>query len=657
MKKNFYILLVVLSGYTAKAQEQKQTAVRADEYFSRYEYTLAARLYEKMAAKKKVKPGVLEKLATCYRKTNDYDNAVKWYGRIVQQSPADTTSLLYYADMLKSTGRYDEAKDAYRQYIQKAGASMLVSARLAGCDLAKQWMLHPTSHRIENMRVINTASADWGAVWYGKDSLVYTSDYIHPYALDSKTKLSNRDFGWTGEPFQKIYIIDTTSSNGLGFIRDLSSAINSSLFHVGPVVFSSNRDTAYITYTNPRRIPYKREKPLEVYGTRRLELYVSVKKEGRWQKPQPFVYNKPNEYSLGHAALSKDGHILYFASDKPGGYGQTDIWYCEKLNDSTWGEPKNCGPVVNTAGAEEFPTVVADGGELYFASDGHPGMGGFDMFRSKGSAARWTAPTNLQYPLNSPGDDFYYETRDLHSGFFSSNRPGGKGSDDVYKFILNNPYVAPPLRVIILETTVLDKQTNEPVDSAWVVLTNTSRDASWRQTTPAKGKVYNVIEANMAYTVEAGKTGYNTDSKTFNTQTPDLPDTVRTVLYLDRKLKPGDSFVLENLYYDLDKSNIRPDAALVLDSLALILKRNPDVKIALSAHTDSRASKAYNMNLSERRVKSAIAYLIKQGIAPGRLEARWYGESRPVNGCVDGVKCSEAEHQKNRRTEVTVLEQ
>ncbi len=661
MKKiMIYILLVVFGIGVVEAQEQKQTIDRADEYFSRYEYALAARLYEKLADRKNPKAALLEKLATCYRKTNDYVNAAKWYARLTQYPGTDTINLLYYADMLKSAGRYSDARDAYHLYIQKTGNSTLATARLAGCDSAILWMRNPTQYRIDNLHTINTASADWGAVWYGNDSIVFTSDYMHPYALDSKTRINKKDFGWTDQPYQKLYIVDSTARNGFGFISDLSAVINRSLFHVGPVVFSKNGDTAYITYTNPGRIPYKREKPSEVYGTRRLELYVSVKKNGQWRQPQPFVYNKPDEYSIGHAALSRDGRILYFTSDKKGGYGATDIWYCEKLNDSTWDTPKNCGPVINTAGAEEFPTIVADGNALYFSSDGHAGMGGLDLFKAEGSAAQWNSPVNLQYPLNSPGDDFYYETKDQYTGFLSSNRPGGIGSDDIYRFVLDKPavpYQPPAHKVIILETTVLDKQTDQPVTGAWIQLTNTERNARWRQLTPATGKVYNVIEPGASYALLAGKNGFDTSGKNLDTKQADLPDTVRTTIYLDHlQLKPGDSFVLENLFYDLDKWNIRPDAAQVLDSLAEVLKKHPNIRIALSAHTDSRASKAYNMQLSEKRAKSAVAYLVKQGIAPGRLVARWYGESQPVNGCVDGVECTEAEHQANRRTEVKVLE-
>ncbi len=659
-KLHYSWIVIIFSCTAALAQEQKQTLEQADEYYSRYEYTLAARLYEKLAAKKKIKPGVLEKLASCYRKTNQYAYAAKWYGRIAQDSSAATDNLFYYADMLKCQGSYADAKKAFEAYRQKGGSLPGLAERIAGCDSALNWIQHPAAYRIDNLRVLNTTASDWGATWYGKDSIVFTSDYIHPYSLDEKTRVNNRDFGWTDKPYQKTYLVDSTPARGFGIIGDLSSVINQYLFHIGPVAFSSQGDTAYITVTNPVRLPYKREKPLEVYGTRRLALYIAVKKNNRWQKPYPFTYSKPEAYSLGHAALSKNGNILYFTSDMPGSLGKTDIWYCEKTSDSSWTAPRNCGPQINTPDEEAFPTIVAEGTELYFSSKGHTGMGGFDLFRSTGEKDQWQQAQNLQYPLNSPGDDFYYTTRDQVSGFIASNRPGGIGADDIYRFILNRPPVtvttAPPPAVLMLETTVLDKKTNAPLPAAYVELHNRSNDRSWLQSTPSSGKVYNVLEPQTQYTINARKNGYDTAQYTQSSGAA-RTDTLRVTLLLDAEklLRPGQVFVLQNLYYDLDQWNIRPDAAKVLDSLALVLQQHPTLKIALSSHTDSRATAAYNMQLSEKRARAAVAYLVQKGIAATRLVPRWYGESHPVNKCVDGIKCSEAEYQANRRTEVEIL--
>jgi len=266
--------------------------------------------------------------------------------------------------------------------------------------------------------------------------------------------------------------------------------------------------------------------------------------------------------------------VLYFASDRPGGQGGTDIWYCTRDASGGWAPPLNCGPVINTPDDELFPVVAENG--LYIASNGHAGMGGLDVFNVAGAEAQWQEPVNMKPPYNSSYDDFYYVQNDAVSGYFSSNRPGGVGGDDIYTFSYTPP--APE--------TPRPEPRPEPVP----------------EKKPEKGMV----------------------------------------------------FVIRNLYYDFDKYNIRPDAALVLDSLVGVLNRYPDVRIELSAHTDSRGSDAYNMALSQKRAASAVQYLVSKGIAAGRLMSEGYGESRLVNGCSNGVRCAAADHQQNRRTEVKV---
>lgn len=659
------IVLGICTGFlysTVMAQEQKPVRQLADEHYSRYEYTVAASLYEKLA-RKKSDTTLQERLATSYRLTNRYAAAARWYERITQGKAAAAEDWLYYGDMLKSLGKYPEAKEAYGQYLAKGGSSSYAAGRLAGCDSALVWMQHPTGHKVENVKEVNTSGEDWGAVWYEKSAavknpvVVFTSDNLHLAALDKKSKINKSNFGWTNYTYQKLYEIDTTAQTGYGTIRDITPTLNQFVYHVGPLSFSPSGDTVYVTVTNPNKIAYHKLKGEEVYGTRRLELLIGTKKEGKWYGPFPFRYNKPDAYSIAHAAVSKDGQVLYFASDMPGGQGESDIWYCEKQGDSTWSAPINCGPAINTPDDDEFPTIAADG-SLYFSSKGHAGMGGFDLFRAEGSKAQWSQPRNLGYPLNSPADDFYYSAKDDYSGFISSNRFGGRGKDDIYRFLFTPPVVpAPKPRVLVLETTVLDKDTHEAIDAAGVELLNTNRQARWRQLTQPQGKTYNTLEQQMAYQVQAAKEGYTGDSTVLDTRQP-AGDTLRVTLYLEKDKAPkvGETFVLHNLYYDLDKWNIRPDAARVLDSLVEVLNKYPTLKIELSSHTDSRASDAYNMQLSQKRAKSAVAYLVAHGIAANRLVARGYGETRLVNGCADGVKCSEAEHQANRRTEVKILE-
>ncbi|HEY9262219.1 OmpA family protein, partial [Chitinophaga sp.] len=308
-------------------------------------------------------------------------------------------------------------------------------------------------------------------------------------------------------------------------------------------------------------------------GTRRLELYISDGKKTAY----PFPYNNAEEWSTGHAAITGDGNTLYFVSDRPGGQGGADIWFCLRDSSGGWQSPRNCGAVINTPDDELFPVVGRDG-NLYIASRGHTGIGGLDIFSVTGARDQWDEPVNMRPPINSSYDDFYFVPADSVNGYLASNRPGGKGSDDIYVFVRQASPVEPPSAII--------PPPNPP--------------------------------------------------------RPGIP-------------QPGEVFTLTNLYYDFDKSYIRsPDATAVLDSLALVLIRYPEIKIELSAHTDSRGSDTYNMSLSRKRADKAVQYLVTKGISNERMTAHGYGESRLVNHCSNGVKCTEADHQANRRTEITV---
>ncbi|MFC7526999.1 OmpA family protein, partial [Parapedobacter sp. GCM10030251] len=357
---------------------------------------------------------------------------------------------------------------------------------------------------------------------------------------------------------------------------------------------------------------------------------------------------------VGHAALSGDGSILYFVSDMPGGRGGTDIWYSQRRADGSWGAPVNAGAVINSAGDELFPNIGPDG-TLYYSSDGFAGMGGLDVFEATGSGQQWSGPRNLRYPVNSPGDDFAYITTyegdEGIAGYLSSNRRGGKGSDDIYSFTFEKPRI-----VIILQGTASDKNTKDRLADVSVTLYDGSREIVARKRTDGSGTFEFVLEGDRQYTVLGQKEKYHGDSARVSTAGITKSDTLEVALLLEPIFEVGRTFELENIYYDFDKHNIRPDAAAVLDELVRTLRDNPTLRIELSSHTDSRGSDAYNMALSQRRAQSAVDYLVSRGIARERMVAQGYGETRLVNGCGNGVPCSREQHQANRRTEVTVLE-
>jgi len=567
-------LIVIISSLTVNAQDQKPILKIADEHYDRYEYKLAIPFYERLVKRKNVKTVLLEKLASSYLGINNYQKSAELYKLIITRSDANPISYLNYGDMLKSTGNYTKAKEIYSLYKQKGIID--VTARVAGSDSAAVWLSKPTSDHISNLKAVNTPSSEWGAVPGRDNTIIFTSDSLRYTLFDKKDKPNKNIYNRTGRSFQKLY---TYTAGEQSAIKQFSKTINDFKYHAGPVVFSEDQQTAYFTITNTYPIPHKKDKVRNFYGSRRLELYSSRFKDGQWQTPVPFAFNGASNFSVGHAALSKDGNILYFASDMPGGIGKTDIWYSEKASDGSWGTPKNCGPVINTTEDEEFPTIAVD--VLYFSSKGHAGMGGFDIFSSQGQKDQWSVALNQRTPLNSQGDDFYLVMKDQTSGYFASNRPGGAGDDDIYTY--NKQVILP---------VVPEKPVAPPVIS------------------------------------------------------PVIP------VVVVKKPKKGEKFII---HYDFDQSKIRPDASLILDSLAGLMHKYPQMSIRLSSYTDSRGKVAYNIALSQKRAKTALTYLLSKGVSAQRFKTKGYGKIHLLNDCKNGINCTEKEHQVNRRTEIVIV--
>lgn len=443
-------ILTALPVANLYSQEQSSYRGIADRYFVRYDFAKAAAMYEKKAAEKNVKPEVLFRLGYCYEAMQQYEQALKWYKAYCKKNPdnASREVLLKIGELHKTLGQYDNAKMVFQEYLTGPGNAKLAKAKMDGCDSALLWIDSPVKDSIHNEEALNTADADWGAAFYG-DKVAFTSEYSHSKVLDQTKKANNDSYGWTNRPFMKVY--QAFAAPQPAAISDLGEVFNKNIYHVGPVIFSRRLDTAYFTVTNPAndsKLDYDKE-PIDglvrSIGTRRLELYFSIRDTaGKWATAQPFKYNNAKEYSLGLAALDPTGKILYYVSDKEGGLGKTDIWYSVKQSDGSWGEPQNCGPKINTADEESFPTIGADG-KLYFASKGHPGMGGYDIFSATGYRFYWSQPVNLKTPFNSSYDDFFFTLGNAGNGYLSSNRVGGKGADDIYAFtIMPKKPVVPP---------------------------------------------------------------------------------------------------------------------------------------------------------------------------------------------------------------------
>jgi len=647
------MLIIVIGNYYAIGQEQLSRKQQADRLFDRYEYYNASRLYLILAEKKHPDVKVLKQLATCYRMMNEYSSAETWYAKVIENPKSEPLDHFYYGEILQRNQKFEEAKEQYTLYGVKSGKPQAAAIKIVSCDSAASWIKKPTALKIKNAQSLNSKYSDWGANFYGNEGLVFTSDRTTETGRDNKDT-----YAWTGNSWLKLYLASLKEEveKELPVVtkQNFPSKVD---YHVGPLVLSPTGDTAYVTIatrTPARQLPIDKstgKKSRERLYTRRLEIIVAIKKEGSWQDLKGFTYNNVKEFSVGHAAISKNGNVMYFTSDMPGGMGKTDIWYCIKQADGQWGPPANCGPEINTSEEEAFPTISGNG-DLYYASKGKVGLGGYDIYTSKGSGAQWTKSVNLKYPANSTSDDFYFVSLDGKSGYLSSNREGGAGDDDIYSF---NEEAVQQL-ILALEGTVSDVNTKLSLDSVLVVLKNAQGVAINQTVTGSGGSFFFDLEKDKDYNVEFSKPHYSSATIPVSTRGINKSDTLNIQAFLKKDLfELGKTYVLKNIYYDFDKSNIRPDAAKELDKLIVILKENPEVHIELGSHTDSRGKAQYNQWLSQKRANSAVQYMLDRGIQRNRITAKGYGETMLLNKCADGVKCTEAAHQLNRRTEFKSL--
>lgn len=515
---------------------------------------------------------------------------------------------------------------------------------MAGCDSAIRWLAEPSLHVIENVGSINTPMSEFGPYRIGEE-LFFTAE-----PNDSRR---HKVYGRTGNAFLKVYKAPLVNGSTVVDSHPVSSHWNNQNFHVGPLSSNKEGNILFITRTYPGKKGERSSENEFTFYTQRLELIIASKTpEGDWEEAA-FPYNDIKSFSTGHAALSPDEKVLYFVSDRPGGLGGTDIWYSERLESGEWGPPIVAGSKINSPGNEMFPVMDAEG-TLFFSSDGFAGMGGLDIFKSKGERNLWSKPENLKFPINEAGDDFAYFNLGIvegqETGFFSSNRKGGEGGDDVYRV----RKIIPKRKLVLLAKTY-NKENNTSLEDVAVHLIDSNKNLLAKRYSSSTGVVEFPLEQIGLYTILGQKEGFYPDSAQADAVFTLHQDTLYASLYLEPLLTIGKTITLENIYYDFDKHAIRKDAAEVLDLLVGVLRDNPQMKIELGSHTDSRGPDEYNQLLSQRRAQSAVDYLVQHGISRSRLTAKGYGESQLVNRCKNGVACSIQEHQENRRTTFTIL--
>jgi outer membrane protein OmpA-like peptidoglycan-associated protein len=492
----------------------------------------------------------------------------------------------------------------------------------------------------------NTKLSDFGVSYFGETEAVFAS---------SRTKRANRSLLWTNkQPFLQLYKGTLSDDGEIDSLQSFSQKINTK-YHESNVTFTKDLKTVYFSRNNY----YKGKYTKDANGTNLIQMYkANIGENGVWTDIVPMPFNN-REYQTGHPVLNNDETKLYFTSDMPGSLGETDIFVVDINSDGTYGTPQNLGYNVNTVGKEMFP-FIDNNDLLYFSSDGYlEGKGGLDIYVADLNDK--LPPKNLGLPINSNKDDFSFVYRSgMKKGHFSSNRDGGKGDDDIYSFVDNRvaPLVAKECNQIA-NGVVRVKGTNELLPGAKVDLYDGKGRLLESVYADSYARFTFKVDCKSFYKVVGSKRGYQPDNTSFtSTEEADLElDLGLNLASLNEFITQRDLVMINinMIYFDLDKSFIRPDAAIELDKVIRVMKKYPLIKIELGSHTDSRSSDRYNRDLSNRRATSTKSWLVNRGISTYRITERGYGETQLVNHCSDGVKCSEAEHQMNRRTEFVIL--
>lgn len=638
-----FLSFLAVNSFAQEAQKTPSGITKADKQYTKYAYIDATKTYERIAEKGYKSADMFKKIGNSYYFNSNYEKAAKWYGDLFAMG-GDIESEYYfrYSQSLKSLGQNAKADEMMAQFSQKASDDLRGQIFKDKQNYMEEIIANSGRYKIEDAG-INSIYSDYGSAMTG-GKLYFASSRDTGSFAQKKHK-------WTNQYFTGLYSADVDTSGKASNAKKYAKQINTK-FHEASPVFTKDGKTMYFTRNNFN----DGKKGKDGNRITLLKIYKATFVDSIWKNVTEVSFNS-NNYSVAHPSLSPDEKTMYFASDMPGTHGQSDLWKVAITGDGTFGTPENLGTAINTEGKETFP-FITDENELYFATDGHPGLGGLDIFVSKIAAdGTYGAPINVGTPANSAQDDFAYliDTK-TRKGFLSSNRDGGQGYDDIYKFLETRKLICEQN----LSGIVTDLETGEVLPNTKVTLMDDKFKMIKEVMSDDKGFYdMGMVDCGKTYYVRGEKETYETKEQKVTiakeTGKTDLP------IQLEKKVKTvtvGDdlakAFGIKIIYFDLDKWNIRPDAALELEKILDVMKQYPAMKIDVRSHTDSRASFKYNEKLSQRRAKSTEDWLVKNGVDANRLTGKGYGETQLVNKCSDNVKCTEEEHQANRRSEFII---
>lgn len=613
---------------------------KADERYNQYSFSPAIDIYKKVLDKGYTSADLLKKLGNSYYFNAKYQEAAEIYKKLEATYPDQMSveDVFRYAQSLKSVGEYDDAAKIMASF--KEMTSSMV-------DYDEDYMakIEKNSGRYSVKQFpYNSKYSDFAAAYY-EEGLIFASDR-------DTGNFARYRHTWNARDFLDLYKVNADSISNNKVVK-LGGEVNTRL-HESTSVVSKDGSTMYFTRNNF----FDGRKKKDEEGIIRLKIYSAENIDGIWTNIVELPFNS-DSYSVAHPMLSPDGKKLYFVSDMPGSLGESDIFVTEIIGDGTYGPIKNLGSNINTMARETFPFISTDG-VLYFSSDGHQGLGGLDVFATKIAYNDYTQPVvNVGRPINTPKDDFsyIYDPGD-QTGYFSSNRDGGMGDDDIYEFVENEPLMLDCIQEIT--GTVRDRISNEVLAGATVKIIDEENNEVSSTITDSNGNYILELDCSKGNFVRASRDGY-VPAEEYLPISDGKPKIVD--FYLERDLVTGgfgDDLAkllqLSTIYFDLNKYNIRPDAEIEIQKVIVAMEKYPSLKIKVNSHTDSRGVDAYNLWLSQKRAQSTVDYMVSKGISSERLKGEGFGETRLVNNCANGVQCSEEQHQLNRRSEFIIYE-
>lgn len=637
-----FITIISICSFNSFAQQSKINS--GDKKYDSYAYVDAIKTYEKVANKGYKSEDMFKKLGNSYYFNSDFAGAAKWYGELFAMNTAVESEYYYrYAQSLKSIGELNKANKLLDEFYAKSKDDARGQLYKNDRNYLDEIKANSGRYKIEDAG-INSKYSDYG-------SFVYDNKIYFASARDTGN-FSQRKHKWTGEYFTNIYNANLDAETGkVNKVNKYKSAINTK-FHEASPVFTKDGKTVYFTrnnYINGKK--GKNEQKITL-----IKIYkATLGADNKWGNIVALPFNS-DHYSTAHPSLSPDEKTLYFASDMPGTFGQSDLYKVSINSNDGYGIPENLGKDINTEGKETYPFVTNEN-EIYFSSDGRPGLGGLDVFVANlDENGKISNIQNIGGDVNSPKDDFAYIIDPAsRKGYFTSNKDGGQGSDDIYKFLETRKLKCEQQ----LEGVITEAATGIILPGTKITLFDDQMNVKNSTVSDGSGKYTFPVECGKMYFVRAEKPEYTTKELSVTISTTTGKTSLPIALEKSScKVTVGDDlgvcFGIKMIYFDLDKSNIRPEAALDLEKILVVLNDNPTMKLDIRSHTDSRATHQYNAALSDRRAKSTIKWLVKNGIAPNRLTGKGYGETQLVNKCSDGVQCTEEEHQANRRSEFII---